>query len=242
MPLQKDEAIVLIKKAYGESDRIVRLFAMSGGKLTAIAKGGGKSQRRFMNTLEPFNHIRIEYFRKQTRTMARIENADIIESNGGIEGSLKKVCAASFFVEFIDKLTREGERNTELFNGLKGILGNLKNTDFTSSDIVYSLLRILGHLGFAPNFDTCVYCGRYVPEDEKILFSRERGGILCSVCSTSLPFKAYPVGVIKGLSSPENGDRDKPEFIAYIRDIMEGFISFHLDVEIKSYRLLKNFI
>ncbi len=244
MPLYKDEAIVLTKKAYGESDRIVRLFAVSGGKLTAIAKGGGKSQKRFMNTLEPFNHIHVEYFKKQAKTMARIENADIIESNSGIEENLKKICVASFFVEFTDKLTREGERNVELFKGLKGVLDEVKNTDITTSDIIYHLLRILGYLGFAPNFNTCVYCGREVYKEEKTFFSRERGGILCRHCSASLPFKIYPVGIIEGLSSFADGKRYKHDnnSIVFIKDIMEGFISFHLDVEIKSYRLLKNLI
>lgn len=244
MPLQKDEAIVLTKKAYGESDRIVRLFTLSGGKITAIAKGGSKSQKRFMNTLEPFNHIRIEYFKKQTKTMARIENADIIESNSGIELNLKRICTTSFFVEFADKLTKEGERNIELFNGLKGILDDVKNIEFTSSDIVFYLLRILGCLGFMPNFNTCVQCGRDVPDEDKVFFSRERGGILCPVCSQAIPFKSYPRGIIRGLSSFVRGDRCNGDldFLTYAQDIMEGFISFHLDVEIKSYKLLKNLI
>ncbi|MCX8109823.1 MAG: DNA repair protein RecO [Syntrophorhabdaceae bacterium] len=244
MALQKDEAIVLIKKAYGESDRIVRLFTLSGGKITAIAKGGGKSQRRFMNTLEPFNHIRVEYFKKQTKTMARIENADIIESNSGIDASIKRICTASFFVEFTDKLTKEGEKNIELFKGLNSILNDVKKIEFTSSDIVFHLLRILGCLGFMPNFNTCVHCGKDVPDDEKVFFSRERGGILCPLCSGAQPFKSYPSGIIKGLSSFVRGDRCSGDFdfLTHVQDIMEGFISFHLDVEIKSYRLLKTLI
>jgi len=51
MPLHKDEGIVLFKRAYGESDKIVRLFTLGSGKVAAIAKGANKSQKRFMNTL-----------------------------------------------------------------------------------------------------------------------------------------------------------------------------------------------
>jgi DNA repair protein RecO (recombination protein O) len=64
MALHKDEAFVLFKKAYGESDKIIRLFTRTSGKVAAIAKGASRSQKRFMNTLEPFNHINIEYFEK----------------------------------------------------------------------------------------------------------------------------------------------------------------------------------
>lgn len=244
MSLQKDEAIVLSKRAYGESDRIIRLFTMSGGKISAIAKGGSKSQRRFMNTLEPFNHISVEYFRKPGKGMARIENADIIESNSGIEVSLKKIYSASFFVEFTDRLTKEGEKNIELFTELKDIVQDVKRADFTSSDIIYHLLKMLSQLGFMPNFNNCVYCGRQISDEKKIFFSKERGGILCPSCSNSLPFKVYPEGIIPRLSLFANGERFATdlEVVRHIQDMMEGFISFHLDVDIKSYRFLKSFI
>ncbi|MGA2109956.1 MAG: DNA repair protein RecO, partial [Syntrophorhabdales bacterium] len=62
MALHKDQAIVLSTRVFGESDKIVRFFTLESGKLTGIAKGGKKSQKRFMNTLELFNVINLEYF------------------------------------------------------------------------------------------------------------------------------------------------------------------------------------
>ncbi|HOP85533.1 MAG TPA: DNA repair protein RecO [Syntrophorhabdaceae bacterium] len=244
MGLQKDEALVLTKISYGESDKIVRLFTLMNGKVSAIAKGGSKSQKRFMNTLEPFNHIRIEYFKKQNKSLARIENADLIESNKGIEKSLKSFCAASFFAEFTDRLTKDGERNKDLFDVLKYIFINAKDTAFGSSEIVINLLNILKVTGFLPNFKSCVYCGREVPDEEKVYFSKERGGILCKICSSSLSYKTYPAGVIISLSLFEKKGNFliDPKFIEYIQAIMEDFIAFHLDVKLKSYRLLKSVI
>ena len=51
--LTRIQAIVLSTRVFGESDKIVRFFTLQSGKLTGIAKGGKKSQKRFMNTLEP---------------------------------------------------------------------------------------------------------------------------------------------------------------------------------------------
>ena len=104
MPLHKDEGIILFKRAYGESDKIVRLFTLGSGKMAAIAKGANKSQKRFMNTLEPFNHISLEYFEKYGKGMVRLENAYTIETNEGIEKNLRKVCMASFFTEFVPEI------------------------------------------------------------------------------------------------------------------------------------------
>jgi len=262
MALHKDEAIVLFKRAYGESDKIIRLFTLKSGKIGAIAKGANKSQRRFMNTLEPFNHINVEYFERHGKGMVRIENADIIETNSGIETSLKKACTAGFFTEFVDRLTKEKERHDELFYTLKEVLKNIKHVEFTFNDIFYYQLKMLEILGYMPNFNTCVYCGSSMAEDKKLYFSKERGGILCPICSRSLPHKTYPVGVIQRLAKMRNNmnsrqnetvhstqdtvhDKTKhyqietpnPEIL--MREIMEDFMSFHLDVEFKSYRILK---
>ena len=152
MSLHKDEAIVLFKRAYGESDKIVRLFTRASGKIAVIAKGASKSQKRFMNTLEPFNHIAIEYFEKYGKGMARLDNADILETNHGIETSLKKACIASFFTEFVDRLTKEKETHESLFFALKGLIFAVKCHDFLYSDIIYYQFLMLDILGYMPNW------------------------------------------------------------------------------------------
>ncbi len=261
MGLHKDEAIVLSKRLYGESDKIMRLFTLMSGKISAIAKGAGKSQKRFMNTLEHFNHIRVEYFEKQARGMVRIDNADIIETGSGMETSLKKVSVAAFFVEFADRLTKERERNTELFYALKDILTKLKHSEFDYADILYHQLKMLEILGYMPNFMSCVYCGKTFPDEDKVHFSSERGGVLCPACSRAVPHRTYSGGTIprlvsiggnhngtvfevhdsKGSSDVYVPDETK-RFEREVRDIIESFISFHLDVEFKSYKILKSLI
>lgn len=263
MPLYKDEAIVLFKRAFGESDKIIRLFTLKSGKIAAIAKGGGKSQKRFMNTLELFNHINVEYFEKTGKGMVRLENADILETNQGIEESIKKVCTAGFFTELVDRLTKERERHDKLFYLLKDILKILKRAEFNYTDIVYNHMNILETLGFMPNLTECVYCGNKMNGEEKVYFSSERGGVLCRTCSSALPHKTYKEGVIEMVLSfckgkkiedclitdrvMDEGTLSKEEprcygfFERQVQDIMEGFMSYHLDVELRSYRLLKSY-
>jgi DNA repair protein RecO (recombination protein O) len=241
MALVKDYAIILSTRPFGESDKIVRFFTLSTGKLTGIAKGAKKSQKRFMNTLEPFNQVRIEYFEKATSTMVRVENADLEESNGGLEVNLKRICVASFFTEFVDKLTKEKQKNEHLFDTLKMILKSLKTIEFTVTDILYYELQMLEHLGYMPNLASCVHCGKDLADVEKLYFSRERGGTLCSGCSGSVPHRQYPQGFIprmKLLDATRTEENSKG-FERLGTEILEDFVSFHLAVELKSYRLLK---
>ncbi len=245
MSLHKDQAIILSARVYGESDKIMRFFTFDSGKLTGIAKGGKKSQKRFMNTLELFNHVNIEYFEKFGKGMVRIDNADLRESNSGIESSFKKMCIASFLTEFVDKLTKEKEKNEALFDVLRNSLKSLKTIEFTYSDVLYYQLQMLDHLGYMPNLKTCVHCNRYLPEDERVCFSREKGGTLCAACSRFVPHKKYPAGHIPRLAGQGEhradeypGDSDAFERVG--REILEDFVSFHLNVEFKSYRLLRS--
>jgi DNA repair protein RecO (recombination protein O) len=269
MALVKDEAIILSTRLFGESDKIVRFFTLASGKVSGIAKGAKKSQKRFMNTLEPFTQVRIEYFEKPTSSLVRIENADLGESNSGLEVSLKKVCVASFFTEFVDKLTKEKQRNEPLFQALKKILDSLKLVEFTVTDILYYELQMLRHLGYMLNLASCVHCGKALPDMEKLYFSKERGGTLCPGCSRAVPHRQYPQGFIPrmltlndariGLSS-EHGEREgeaptgfpgkgatrvplvasSAGFERMGRQVLEDFVTYHLAVEFKSYRLLKS--
>lgn len=244
MSLRKDEAIVLSKRAYGEADRIIHLFTLEAGKVSAIAKGAGKSQKRFMNTLEPFNHIGVEYFDKQGRGMVRIDNADLLEANNGIETNIRRACSASFFAEFVDRLTKEREPHGALFSTLKGFINLARTKDPLYADILHYQLHMLDILGYHPNFDTCVYCGAGMEEGEKLHFSRERGGILCGVCARSLPHRRCAQGVIPGFLAAKDmrGGFATRTLEHEAQEIMEGFIAYHIDVDFRSYRLLKNLV
>jgi len=243
MALHKDQAIILSSRVFGESDKILRFLTLRSGKLTGIAKGGKKSQKRFMNTLELFNHIDIEYFEKSEKGMVRIDNADLREANSGIESSFRRMCIASFFAEFVDRLTREKEPHADLFEVLKEALNKVKYVEFTYFDILYYQLEMLHHLGYMPNFTTCVQCGKDVSVDAPTSFSHERGGVVCGACASSVPHRRYPEGLLPRLADPAAlKGTDTTAYERPGRELMEAFMHFHLNVEFKSYRLLKSAI
>ncbi len=141
--------------------------------------------------------------------MVRIDSADLVETNMDIGSSYKGMCIASFFTEFVDKLTKEKERNDGLFQLLSTSLGRLKSVEFTRSDILYYQLQMLDHLGFMPNFGTCVQCGKHLAEHEKTCFSNERGGTLCLGCSRSDPPQDISRGADPETSRPARRKRHR---------------------------------
>lgn len=238
MPLVKDEAIVLAKISYSESDRIVRLFTLKEGKISGLAKGGNKSQRRFMNTLEPFNVVRIE-FAEKAGGLVRIQNADIIETNYGIDRGLRPFTVASVFAELVDRATKEKEANSALFAVLKEALGEVKCREPSMRDVLHYMLRILEVQGYLPNLKTCVFCNGGVKE--KLFFSKERGGILCKECSRFLPHETYGCSTIDWLSAVASGTDKRSHEQAELEamDIVEGFMEFHLNLRLRSLKILR---
>ena len=98
--------------------------------------------------------------------MVRIDSADLVEANMDIGSSYKGMCIASFFTEFVDRLTKEKETERRPFQSAQCNLNRLKSVEFTRSDILYYQLQMLDHLGFMPNFETCVQCGKHLAEHE----------------------------------------------------------------------------
>ena len=56
----KTEAVVLRSIRYGEADRILHLYTVDRGRLSAIAKGSRRARSRFGGRLEPFFRVRLD--------------------------------------------------------------------------------------------------------------------------------------------------------------------------------------
>ncbi|MCX7856735.1 MAG: DNA repair protein RecO [Deltaproteobacteria bacterium] len=239
MGLVKDQAIVLKKLSYGESDRIVHLFTRTFGKISGIAKGGNKSIRRFMNTLEPLRIIEIEYFDNRMKGLSKIQNAYVLEDFQGIEKDFRKFSVATFFMEVADRLTKEKEPNPRLFQILCSTYRELKNTEVTFQKILRLLLDSLEVLGFLPNFKTCVHCNREVSNGNKRFFSNQKGGILCETCARTNLHKTYSPELLTFFSHLEISELKDEGYLALAFEIIENFIRYHLDVEFKSFKFIK---
>ncbi|MGW8193663.1 MAG: DNA repair protein RecO, partial [Desulforhopalus sp.] len=95
------EAIVLDCIDHGESDIIVTLFCLDGGRLSAIAKGAKKSKKRFVNKLEIFTFLHITYQRKSSTSLAFLAEAELHTGFVNIRSNLELYTIASIIREFL---------------------------------------------------------------------------------------------------------------------------------------------
>lgn len=118
------DAIVLRRRNYHEADRIVTVYSRYYGKTTLIGKGIRKIKSRKRASLENFSHIK--FSASDSKFVDILTETEIINTYPNIRKKLEKVSLAYYFLEIVDKTTREMERNEEIFNLLVSYLGILE--------------------------------------------------------------------------------------------------------------------
>lgn len=179
-------AVVLRSWPFGESDKIVTFLTEGYGKVTGIAKGAKRSQKRFVNTLEPFSLVNLRFQDQPHSTLAFIHACDLIRAFKDLTTSLEKIAYASYLVEIADGLTIEREENRPLFEHLREGLISIEERGTSLTFLTFFELKMLKLSGYQPMLERCRRCGKnWQPYPQtRWRFSPADGGILCEFCST----------------------------------------------------------
>jgi DNA repair protein RecO (recombination protein O) len=246
----KTQGIVLRTIDYAESDRIVSFITEDQGKITGIAKGARKSQKRFANALEPFTCLSIVFSQKKGGKMAFIEEAAIVDHYPDIRGDLEKTLTASYFMDLIDQFILEEKRNPDLFHFICNFLCVLEKEKYTENMVRFFELRFLRMAGYEPVLDRCTTCNKPVQTNLLYSFIPATGGIRCRPClecqgaGDGIPVS---VGSIRTLLLGKDAD---PTFLNRIfmteqcaqecQRILNRFIRYLLGKELKSLTVLND--
>jgi len=119
------EAIVLARKNYSEADRILTVASKHYGKLVLIAKGVRKPKSRKRGSIEIFSKINFSAARGKVFDI--VTEVEMLEFYPGIRNNLKKIALAYYFMEIVDRMTRQEEVNREMFDFTDHYLKKLEN-------------------------------------------------------------------------------------------------------------------
>lgn len=200
MKFYKTQAIVLKRKNFKESDRILTFYTLNYGKITAIAKGAQKTKSKMAGSLEPFYFIDLKMV--EGKKYKIVSEARIIKTFKNIQKNFKKTTLAYFINEIIDKMTPEEEKNNQIFYLLLKTLEYINQTKKISLVLPYFILNFIEIIGFKPNLEECIRCGKAVEEKKDIYFSLKEGGVACQNCF-NLSDKKITINIIKFLKLSE---------------------------------------
>ncbi len=180
----RTEGIVLRRKDFGESDRILVLFTRKMGRVSVIAKGARKPSSKISGHLELF--MRSSFLISRGRNLHILTQAEMIEDFEPLRTDLSGIGRGSYLVELVDAVIYEEGSNVKLYNLLVSTLGSLSAGEDPEIIIRYYELHLLDLVGFRPELFVCVECGKKTIEQDQFL-SGELGGTVCPECALGVP-------------------------------------------------------
>jgi DNA repair protein RecO (recombination protein O) len=166
---------------YRDSDRIVTLLTEDYGKISAMARGARKSQRRFGGALQPYVLMNAD-FREGRGELAHLERVSVDRSFHGILRSLEAIGAAGAALAVIRERIPDREPEPVVFDAAVRFLEALDEHAPTEEALLTLQIRVLNVLGFSPTLDRCVGCGKVPAPGRAASFDASRGGIVCRAC------------------------------------------------------------
>jgi len=199
---------VLRMRALGEADRIVTLFSRERGKQSAVARGARKIQSKF--------GARLDFFSRVALMLHTGKSLDVITSVQTVRSIWEELvdpdafATASYVAESIDALSEPDLAVPELYDALCEFQIALARKVDRDSLLAAMDLRLLGALGFAPEFEACARCGAVLGhrplKGGRAHLSPQACGLLCDTCARELrddPKAAAAAGGLLRMSASE---------------------------------------
>jgi DNA repair protein RecO (recombination protein O) len=178
MALRETEAIVLRTYPLREADLRVTLFTRLEGKIHGVARSAKKSKKRFGGALEPLTYVRAFYDVKERQELVRLDSCEVLDSPMASEVSYARVVALGHIAELLDELLPDHEANDAIFRLTLSVLHVLTGTNVWMP-ITYFELWLTRLVGFLPELDECVVCGRNL-NGSRAYFHALADGVMCS--------------------------------------------------------------
>jgi len=178
-----DLGVVLRTTPLRESDLLVVLLTEHHGRITAVARGGRKSQRRFAGALQLLVLGRYQLGRPPRGDLWNLESADIVREWNALASDVVAVAHASYIAELAGALmpTETPEPLAlELMVALWDSLADGGPSPAVLRTIELALMDLAGH---RVALDSCAACGR--TELAQAVFDPTRGGAICRPCAAT---------------------------------------------------------
>lgn len=178
MALRESEAIVLRTYPLREADLLVTLFTRVEGKVHGVARSAKKSKRRFGGALEPLTYVRAYYDVHERQELARLDSCEVLESPLAAEVSYPRAVALGHVAELLDELLPDHEANDAVFRLTLSVLHALAGSEIWMP-VTYFELWLTRLVGFLPELDECVVCGRSL-NGSRAYFHALADGLMCA--------------------------------------------------------------
>jgi DNA repair protein RecO (recombination protein O) len=151
---------------------------------------------------------------------------------------------SSLMMELLGAVMPVEDKNEEVFDLSLTCLSELQTSSNPDKVMTIFKIKMLALSGFKPHFDSCVSCGNKILGQSK--FSLSLGGLLCASCyQKDLSSRSIFRGTVASILHIEKNDFKtnlnlgmNPQIKKELELILNAFLNFHLERELKSQRVL----
>lgn len=246
--MQHSLAIVLQVKDHGDSDKIVTLYTLEHGKIVLIAKGAKRSKKRFVNKLELFSLLAIDFVPSRYSSLMRLDQAELLAPFPRLRENYELYIGASLLCELVLHWTREHDSDEELFRLLRWALEGLAMAGGgVGRTIIFFHVKMLDILGYRPDLTGCLDCHALGAPGVVYRFSPLRNGLVCSRCepraaANSQPLSIQTIQLLRRVQDMEQGKLERLQFSpAATREgiaLLQRYDSHLLQREVQSWSFL----
>src|SRR3972149_8859988 len=129
MALHRTRAVVIGRRALGESDRLMEFYTRDFGKVRGGAKAARRPRSRFLAALEPLTLGVLVFFDTGRSELVRVDHFDILHPFVRVREHLERLGRGAWTVECLARLSADRDPNAALFGllvtGLRGLGGGV---------------------------------------------------------------------------------------------------------------------
>ncbi len=236
--IKRSLAIIMDVKEVGESDLLVTFFTEERGKLRGIAKNAKKSKRRFLNCIDLYYLVQMEYESKKDE-LYFLHSCKLIDPFRRIREDYRCFLLSSYMIELVSILFPQEVPEKDIF---KILVDSFKSFEKIGLDVVRVNFeaKVMKIGGYGINLERCQICGRRYEGKGKGVFLPQKGGIGCLKCVKDFPssFLLDPdeIRLLKILQ--ESLDIKEVTKVSKLKEILEAHIRYILGERLKSLDLL----
>lgn len=235
----KVNALVIKAVDYKDNDRILTLYSLEKGKITAGIKGVKKAGAKLKFASEPFCFA--EYILAEKNGRYTVTAASYFDSFYDLRLNLNKYYLSAVVSEFLNAYTETEMADSYLFDEAINAIKNICYQDNEFAHLAKFLLSAINGLGYAIESSTCAFCNSKV--NGRVFFRYKDATFACEECReedfSEIREETYNAFVnvfndnIDGLKEKQEGAKMLIYFLAH-------YLSIKTDIRLKSIESLKN--
>ena len=230
---EKVNGIVLGGISYGENDKILNLFTLEKGSISAKIKGVKKAGAKLKFASQPFCFA--EFILRRGKAGYTVINASLFDSFYSLREDVFKYYSGATVLEFIKRFYLEGQTAEGVFLTAVSALTAMSNGEDYKTPLVAFLLGGLRDAGYGLETHGCFEC--MAESSARMFFDYRSGAFFCEQCNNGENREINPL-TFYALKKVEQGEMLNDEESLKALRLIDFYIDYKTEENLKSLKEL----